>query len=488
MQDNLATSSVSSVRSTNGSSPPPAPATAPSAAANRAGGSSATSTTQETLNDVVQLSEPAAQEAPKNPRAQVADQRERDQLVNGMLETTGPGAPTAQEAEALRNSLGVVDQGTLRFLQQQGLKVGVVSPGEDLYQMGVLREVDLAGLQSKLPEHQAGINAIDARLDQKFGPQMAEITSKMQGLAADDPKRQELDLQLARLQGQRTYELSQGMESAGIPARPLMPPLSAKEASNNDLAMMATQVVESPLPTAAMADIHGANTPERLKEFEQLMVGLNGERLEVARQQGLEGLKARVAAAKPEDRERLQGYLDAALADPTQIPIDHRAHNIVVPDLHYVERGRLGMHDKLSLANWGDGASTAAPVVDPKTGEGSVLNGQYFEDRHRILVRDSRVGSDTPIHELGHAIEGGVQKADPTFYAGFEPRLMEAYQAARQGTTVSTYAQASPREYIAEGVAHFYEDPKALKATDPALFALTQELIARSSALGNAPK
>ncbi len=482
MQDHLATSKLAPARSTGSSSGASSPTAAPTAAASRAGGSQGASSPDQPLNDVVELS---SQEAPKNPRAQLADQRERDQLVNGMLETTGPGAPTGEEAQSLRNSLGVVDAGTLRFLQQQGLKVGVVSPGEDLYQMGVLREVDLAGLQAKLPEHQAGIDAIDARLDQKFGPQMAELTSKMQGLAANDPKRQELDLQLARLQGQRTYELSQGMESAGIPARPLMPPLSAKEASNNDLAMMATQVVESPLPTAAMADIHGATTPERLKEFEQLMVGLNGERLQVARQEGLEGLKARVAAAKPEDRERLQGYLDAAMADPTQIPIDHRAHNIVVPDLHYVEKGRLGMHDKLSLANWGDGASVAAPVVDPKTGEGSVLNGQYFEDRHRILVRDSRVGSDTPIHELGHAIEGGVQKADPAFYAQFEPRLMEAYQAARQGTTVSTYAQASPREYIAEGVAHFYEDPKALKATDPALFALTQELIAKSSALGN---
>ncbi|MEW6278444.1 MAG: hypothetical protein AB1758_07485, partial [Candidatus Eremiobacterota bacterium] len=422
-------------------------------------------------------------------QAHVADRRERDKLVDGMLETTGPGAPSAEEAEQLRNSLGVVDTGTLKFLQGQGLKLGVVSPGEDMFAMSVLREVDAKGLEQNLPTYRQGIDAIDARLDGKYGPQMAALEQQMQGLPADDPRRQKLDLDLARLQGQRTLELNQSLESQGIPARPLVAPLSAKESANQDLVMMATQVVEGPLPTSAMADIHGANTPERLQEFERLMVGLNGDRLATARQEGLEALKARVAAAEPEDRQRLQGYLDAALADPTQIPIDHRAHNIVVPDVHYADKGgqttRLGLHDRVSLNNWGDGGSTAAPAIDPETGAGSVLNGQYFEDRHRILVRDTRVGSDTPLHELGHAVEGGVQRADPAFYADFEPRLMQAYEAARTGGTVSTYAQASPREYIAEGVAHYYEDPKALKATDPALFALTQELIQKASALGN---
>lgn len=486
MKDHAAPSSISSVRTSPGAARPSTSGPAPTAAANRAGGGQVSHQHEvdHPRNDVVQLSE-AGETPARSPLAQVADRREREQLINGMLYTEGPGAPSAQEAEALRNSLGVVDAGTLRLVQQQGLKIGVVSPGEDMYQMGVLREVDINQLQSKLPEHRAAIDAMDKGLDQKFGPQISALTTQLQGLKADDPRRGELEQQLSSLRDQRTFELAQSLETSGIPARPLLPPLSAKEASNNELVTMATNVTNSPLPTSAMADIHGATTPERLKEFEQLMVGLNGERLEVARKEGLESLRSRVAAAKPEDRERLQGYLDAALADPTQIPIDHRAHNIVVPNVHYVENGRLSKHDKLSLANWGDGKNTAAPLMDPKTGEGSVLAGQYFEDVNRLLVRDSQVKSDTPIHEMGHAIEGAVQKADPNFYQGFEPRLMEAYQKALDGTTVSKYAQASPREYIAEGVAHYYEDPKALKATDPALFALTQELIDRASALGN---
>lgn len=469
----MADGSVSSVRrvSEAGGTSSGGPTVVPSTASQRASGASSVNPVSN--GDQIQLSNP-----------------DNSHLVGSLLETEGPGKPSPEEAARLEKTLGVVDAGALQLLAKQGTRIGVVNPGEDMYQMGVLREVDMQQMQQNMPDYRQQLDGLDARLDAKFGPPMADLQKQMQGLAADDPKRQELDLQLARLQGQRTYELSQGTEAGGIPARPLLAPLSAKEAANSQLAQMASQVVESPLPTSAMADIHGANTPERLQEFEQLMQGLNGERLTAARAEGLEGMKARVEAARtPEDRQRLQGYLDAALKDPTQIPIDHRANNIVVPNLHYVDKdgatSRLPLHDRVSLNNWGDGGTKAAPVVDPKTGEGSVLNGQYFEDVNRVLVRDSRVDSDTPVHEIGHAIEGAVQRGDPQYYADFEPRLGKAYEDARQGTTVSAYAQASPREYIAEGVAHYYEDPKALNAVDPALYALTRELLTRANQMGN---
>lgn len=469
----MADGTVSSVRrvSDTGNPGSSSPAVAPSAASQRATGSGPVNGA--TTGDQVQLSQPG-----------------NGHLVEQLLETQGPGAPSAEEAAQLEKTLGVVDAGALQLLAKQGTKIGVVNPGEDMYQMGVLREVDMQQMQQNMPTYQKQLNQLDAQLDARFAAPMADLQKQMQGLAADDPKRQELDLQLARLQGQRTYELSQGIEAGGIPARPLLAPLSAKEAANPELAQMASQVVESPLPTSAMADIHGANTPERLQEFEQLMQGLNGDRLTAARAEGLEGLKARVEAAKtPEDRQRLQGYLDAALQDPTQIPIDHRAHNIVVPNVHYVDHNgqtsRLPLHDRVSLNNWGDGGTGAAPEVNPNTGEGSVLKGQYFEDMNRVLVRDSRLDSDTPVHEIGHAIEGAVQRGDPQYYADFEPRLREAYQQATRGTTVSAYAQSSPREYIAEGVAHYYEDPKALNAADPALYALTQELLSKANLMGS---
>ncbi len=469
----MADGTVSTVRkvseSTNGGNG--STSVAPSTAANRATGASEVRATE--AGDQVQFTQPS-----------------NDHLVEQLFETQGPGKPNATEAAQLQKSLGVVDAGALQLLARQGTRIGVVNPGENMYQMGVLREVDLQQMQQNMPGYQARMAELDQQLDAKYKPLFADMQKRIKGLSPDDPLRVQFDLQLAQLQGDRTYELSQGLEAAGIPARPLLPPLSAKEASNSQLAQMASQVTEGPLPTAAMGDIHGANTPERLKEFEGLMQGLNGERLTAARQEGLESMRARVASAKtPEDKARFQGYLDAALKDPTQIPIDHRASNIVVPNVHYVDKdggtSRLNLHDRVSLNNWGDGTNQAAPQVNPQTGEGSVLRGQYFEDVNRLLVRDTMVGTETPVHEVGHAIEGAVQRADAKYYADFEPRLMQAYETARNGSTVSAYAQASPREYIAEGVSHYYEDPKALKATDPALYALTQELIAKANQLGS---
>ena len=102
-------------------------------------------------------------------------------------------------------------------------------------------------------------------------------------------------------------------------------------------------------------------------------------------------------------------------------------------------------------------------------------------------MQSAKISAPTAIHEIGHAVEDSVQRHDPQFYGRWQSKLYNAYQRATQSGTVSEYAGTNSAEYIAEGVAHYHENPNLLRQKDAQLFQLTQELLHKAAELGKAP-
>ncbi len=433
---------------------------------------------------------------------------ERDQLINGMLMSDGSGKPSQTEAASLRSSLGAVDTGVLRFASDSGLKIGVLNPGDEMFQAGVLRRQDPKAIQARGPELQAFAQKLDAQLDQKYGNRLDSVKKELAalpeapmagfGMSSPDPhaeKRGNLFQQLQTLEGQRGKELGDAVEKSGLPVKPFVIPTDSKQMLGSPAAQqMALVQAMMPMSTAGMAAIHGAKTPEQVKEFHGLLESINGPRLQAAREDALGGMRQAAERAKtPEEKAHFENLLKLSREKPEAIPLDYRKHNLLVPDMHYVadDKGKtttVDLHDKMTLMDWSGSGTRTQKAFDEDNLDGSVIEGQYFSrgGMNKMVVRDTALGKGAPVHELGHAIDFQMEQKDPQFYQGWKARLEAAHARTEglEGKTVSEYAKTNPREYAAEGFAHYYEDPKGLKAADPALFALTEELIARASALG----
>ncbi len=434
---------------------------------------------------------------------------ERDQLINGMLDTSGPGKPSQAEAGSLRSSLGAVDTNVLRFASDSGLKIGVLNPGDEMFQAGVLRRQDPKAIAARGPEMQAFAQKLDGQLDQKYGNRLEALKKEVAalpappmmgfGLSPAQPdqhaeKRGQLWKEIQEVEGQRGKELGEAAEKSGLPVKPFVIPTDSKQLFGSpDSQQAALMMATMPMSTSGMAAFHGAKTPEQVKEFHGLLESINGPRLQAAREDALGGIRQAAAGAKtPEEKAHFEQMLKGAQANPGSIPLDYRKHNLLVPDMHYVtdDKGKtttVDLHDKMTLMDWAGQGTRTLKAFDKDNLDGSAIDGQYFSrgGMNKMVVRDRALGS-APVHELGHAIDFQMEKKDPQFYQGWKARLEAAHAKTEglQGKTVSEYAKTNPREYIAEGFAHYYEDPKALKAADPALFALTEELIARANTLG----
>lgn len=351
---------------------------------------------------------------------------------------------TLQQQEILEANLSRVDRGVLQWAKQQGVRIQVLQEGEELEATRALR--DLTGrFEERLKPDTV------AQIHQHLSP----ITTRIR--EAGDPKTS------ASLRKQKRSELAELLTLNPCGAAVFTPQFAPLLAPG--LSKLKADPTETPT-LKGLALHHGADTPEEQEKFYRWMETLNGERLTEAREAAVRE-RSKLLEGRPEAQKR---WLKQAEEQPETVPIDTTLYTIVVPDAHYLP-STLGGNDLLL------DRSDLRSVEGWRNGD---FRGQWFflEGKTNLLVRDSAVSLDTPIHELGHVVDMTLEKVEPEFYQTLKEPIERAYGLARsQGHAISEYSKANPREYIAEGFAAYYTEPQRLRETDPALHEIIQQMV-----------
>jgi hypothetical protein len=404
------------------------------------------------------------------------------------------------EMEELQRSLGRLDPRVARALEQSGLRLRVVRPGEDLTTAGVLTPIDIVGYSARLPELRQLGERLHGEAQLKFDRRLAELTAQREdrpavpggGLLGVASKADPVSEEIQQLQAAKWRWLVEELKNADLPVKPFT--LPTPPALGGWMGGTSQLLASMPVSLEGMARVHGARTPEEKAEFIALVEAINGPRLEQARQEALQRLEARARQLLEEGQSppgpgarNLEQYLEGLRRNPHLLPLDHRGLNLLVPDLfyHHTADGRtlrLDEHDFTTLQNWYETGDKVSPGQD-KEGRPVGVVGQYFPKTRQILVRDSMLGESTPLHEVGHAVDHLVERTDPDFYASWKDRLQQAYDRVSRGESgsISLYSRTNLKEYLAEGFALYHRDPQALKSQDAPLYSLVEELLARAA-------
>jgi hypothetical protein len=352
--------------------------------------------------------------------------------------------PNLSQRERLEARLSRVDRGVLRWAEARGVRLQVLQSGEELEATQALR--DLTGHFEKRLKPD-----IIEQVHQYLQPLSQQIQSER------DPQKA---LSLRNQKRNQMAEILNANPAGAAVFTPAFAPLLTPGSSK-----LSADPVETPT-LKAMALYQGADSPEEQQSFYSWMRTLNGPRLEAARQASIEE-RSRLLAAQP---GALQAWLRQAEQQPELVPLDVTLHTLVVPDAHFLSSAHqeqpllLDRSDIRSVEGWRSGD----------------FRGQWFflEGKANLLIRDSAVDLDTPVHELGHVIDMTLEKEEPQFYASLRPRIEKAhYQARLHGKAISDYAMANRREYIAEGFAAYYDNPGKLRKLDPELHQLVDEMV-----------
>jgi hypothetical protein len=353
------------------------------------------------------------------------------------------GASPTQR-DLLQANLGRVDRGLLLWAQQQGVKLQVLRSGEELEATGALRDLADRFDERMKPET---VQAVHAHL--------SDLSDRIRN--EKDPKKAP---NLRRQKRQEMAEILTNNPCGAAVFTPAFAPLLAP-----GLSKLAADPTETPT-LKGMALHHGADSAEEQEKFYSWMENLNGDRLETARQQSIEE-RSRLLQDRP---QALKRWLKQAAEKPETVPLDATLHTLVVPDAHFLSSGAkenpllLDRSDLRSVEGWRNGD----------------FRGQWFflEGKTHLLVRDSALELNTPVHELGHVIDMTLEKQAPEFYAPLRPQIEKAhYQARLHGHAITNYAMANRREYIAEGFAAYYDKPGKLRQVDPELYRLVDKMV-----------
>ncbi|MDQ7826843.1 MAG: hypothetical protein RDV48_28855 [Candidatus Eremiobacteraeota bacterium] len=436
---------------------------------------------------------------------QMAERAEREKIASSMIvRDSRVGAPDEASAQDLTNTLAAVDLDMLKYNQANGTKFIIVKPGQDLMDTGVIRSQDPAAIN-------AGASAMgkDARealgnVEAEYGPRIKALEGKLAGLPpapamsifgsasdADAEKIKErsmLEKELSDLKAQQRKKEAELVEKETKDKAMIFSPLVGSDAgAAGPMGMMiALQVSQQPMSTNDMAAAHGAKTPEEIKQFNDSVEKLNGDRLTALRQESLKNMETMTAAVQdPEQKRQFLESIDKFKKDPQSIPLDQANNPVLVPNTFYyrpedkpdAKPSVVDAHDYGSLKSWTDG-SGKIKGVDPM---GSTTLGQHFykDGMNTILIRESALKEQAPIHEMGHATESIIERKSP----GFSKELTEGRDKAfshvgfgdGRHESVTPYAGTGERENLAEGFALYYSDPKLLKAKDPELYALVEK-------------
>jgi hypothetical protein len=363
-------------------------------------------------------------------------------LCRGLTQTLK--GPSPDQQEILEASLSRVDRGVLLWAQGQGVRLQVLQSGEELEATEALRDLTGRFSERMRPE-----------TVEKIHQHLAPLTEKIR-----QEKNPERALSLRRQKRNQLAEILNQNPSGAAVFTPAFAPLLAP-----GLSSLAADPTETPT-LKGMALHHGADSPEEQEQFYHWMETLNGERLQEARQASIEE-RSRLLESRPEAQQR---WLKQAEEKPETVPLDTTLFTLVVPDAHFLpstsekEPLLIDRSDLRSVEGWRNGD----------------FRGQWFflEGKTHLLVRDSAVALNTPVHELGHVIDMTLEKDEPDFYRSLSPRIEKShYQARLNGNAITSYSMANRREYMAEGFAAYYDQPQKLRQVDPALYQLVDEMV-----------
>ncbi len=361
------------------------------------------------------------------------------------------------EGTGLAANLSRVDTGALRFAVNEGLLFVVVRPGDDINDARVLRNQDLNAFREQIPEL--------AKLTAAVHEHQAQAR---EGLAAD---RKSYRIALSNLLHQTEKPLSTYQPD---PHKILFPGAPVDSLLNQDAVTL-----------EGMAIARGARTPEEKATFIELIQALNGDRVQAAQADTMSQIASNLEAF-PEYRDKL---LADKGAHPDQIPVDPLKHTILLPELYYYgepgDRKLLDRYDFDAVQIWhGETGKVVDRHADP---DAMGANGELFPygGVNRILIRDRCLNGDrTAIHEFAHGLDFLLEQKVPDWYKGWKNELQVALHLGRQRDTITDYAKANEREYLAEGMAFYFLQGDKLKETDPTLFRLVHQMLQVANQLG----
>lgn len=372
-------------------------------------------------------------------------------LIHGAQKTQADTVKDMARGDALsiaglQKALAPVDSKLLHLAQQEGVTFDLIKPGDDLLQTGALTPRD------------------DRYVHDQF-PQIQTLT--------------------AQLRNQTVNSVLDQLDVAKLPIKFFTIP--------GDLGM--AQFSEMPHSIQAMAAIHGAKTPEQVKEFTDLVKAINGDAYTQAVAEMAERMTdfQRMGANLSQRPFNEAEFKAKLIKNADMLPIDHRQKNLLVPDLYYTSAGKLDNHDRASLESWTGTRDLKGELrTDGKiNADSNSIRGEYFKNKH-ILVRQADLAKRAPIHELGHAMEDLLQQKDPQFYQGWKVDVQKNYDhmmknvyAPEGGTEpITPYAETNVGEYIAEGFAHYHLSPDEFQAKDPKFYQSIDRFVSKLKQLG----
>lgn len=252
-------------------------------------------------------------------------------------------------------------------------------------------------------------------------------------------------------------ELGEAVYAHQAEVRAAFAGMSAEEKQNARTALNSLlSSTGKPLTTCASEKItveewaarHGASNAQEVATFEKLLRGINGSRMG-----------------------------DEKVLTPAQ-------QGLLAPELYFYgpQEGRmlLNRYDHDATLLWQGSQDTV--VEDPSQAADGGARGQLFPDANLILIRERALNGDrTAIHELAHGIDFLLEKQAPEWYSSWKAQMEQAFSQARQRGTITDYAKANVREYLAEGIAHFIFEKEKLQQSDPALHRLSEAMLSKAA-------
>ena len=378
-------------------------------------------------------------------------------------------APNTNPADLqqLQKTLAPVDAKLLRLAQQSGLQYQLVSPGDDLMSAKVLRPQDPSVFKD--PKFRQFADQLHQQADAKF----------------EKPTTTQEDYY--KQKKEKVNFLLDQIEASKLPVKLYSIPINGVLDIN--MLNIINQQNDMPASLQQMAMVHGAKSPEEIQEFISIVKAINGDRIDQAVNQAVANFTSfkqmgMTLNHKPFDAEKFKQGL---LKHTDQLPLDHKAMSILVPDMFYKQIDgqtvRLDGHDRGAIESWSGefSAKGELEITGKINSDKNPIRGEYFynDEINRILLRSTETGSRAPIHELGHALDHLLQKKDPKFYASWKADVQKDYDAMMSnlysgpdGTQpITDYATTNVGEYIAEGFAHYHMTPDEFKAKDPKFYA-----------------
>lgn len=456
------------------------------------------------------LSPPMTQAMQSVPAPSATSVRQtRDSLVDAMIvRDARVGAPSAQDVQRLKDALSGVDTEVLQYARSNGTRWVIVQEGQNLADAGVVRPQHRPQVLAEASNAATAANGVLREAHTRFDGKLGAITDSLTQLnampedmggpgpgpalsRADDATSERINKLYQDLRStqsaQKRFARTQLEQRTGDRVKLYNP---AEGEAGGSTTFRSLESINTPHTLEQMARMHGAQTPAEIGSFVSTVKTLNRDALPALQAQGLQRIQSRLAATR--DPAQRQQLIDLLAKGPDAIPLDHENNLILVPNTYdYRPAGQTGgeatvvdYHDYASLQQWND-ASGRIKHADPKV---YTVSAEHFDrdGMNTIVIRSTALTPQCAVHELGHSVEGIIERTGTPFGKQLEQARESAYENPPDSGYITDYAATSANENMAEGFAMRFNNPSQLRAKDPALSRLIDGEIAfiRTQAAG----